>query len=92
MPSGVSGVYNAGLFTISGTPTTPGTYNYTVNATGLCLPNSLSGVITVNPDASLALTTGNNAQTICINTPVNNISYTIGGEELAVQSLVCLPE
>ncbi|MGB3006473.1 MAG: PKD domain-containing protein, partial [Chitinophagaceae bacterium] len=79
LPSGVSGVYNAGLFTISGTPTTPGTYNYTVNATGLCLPNSLSGVITVNPDASLALTTGNNAQTICINTPVNNISYTIGG-------------
>lgn len=79
LPSGVNGVYNAGLFTISGTPTTPGTYNYTVNATGLCLPNSLSGVITVNPDASLALTSGSNTQTLCINTPLSDISYSIGG-------------
>lgn len=79
LPVGVTGVYSAGTFTISGTPTTPGTYNYTVTATGLCLPNSLSGTITVNPDAAIALTTANNMQEVCINSSITSISYTISG-------------
>ncbi len=79
LPAGVTGVYNAGTFTISGTPTTPGTYNYTVTATGLCQPNSLTGTITVNPDAAIALNTANNTQTLCINNPVGVILYSISG-------------
>lgn len=79
LPVGVTGVYSAGTFSISGTPTTPGTYNYTVTATGLCLPNSLSGTITVNPDAAISLTTANNIQEVCINSPITSISYTISG-------------
>ncbi len=79
LPLGVTGVYSAGTFTISGTPTTPGTYNYSVTATGLCLPNSLSGTITVNPDAAIALTTANNMQEVCINSPITSISYSISG-------------
>ncbi|MEI2737412.1 MAG: PKD domain-containing protein [Chitinophagaceae bacterium] len=79
LPAGVTGVYNAGTFTISGIPTTPGTYNYTVTATGLCLPNSLTGTITVNPDAAISLTSANNTQSLCINTPVTSISYSITG-------------
>jgi hypothetical protein len=48
LPSGVNGVYNAGVFTISGTPTVPGTFNYTVTTTGTCFPASASGTITVH--------------------------------------------
>ena len=79
LPPGVTGVYVAGVFTISGTPTTPGTYNYTVTATGLCLPNSLTGTITVNPDAAIALTSANNIQSLCINIPIVDINYNITG-------------
>ena len=81
LPPGVNGVYNAGpgIFTISGTPTTPGTYNYSVTATGLCLPNTLDGTITVNPDASITLTSGTNTQTVCINTSIGAIDYQVTG-------------
>lgn len=79
LPAGVNGVYNSGTFTISGTPTTPGTYNYSVTATGLCLPNTLNGTITVNPDAAISLTGGSNIQTVCINTAIAQTDYTITG-------------
>ena len=49
LPPGVTGVYSAGVFTISGTPTAPGLFNYTVTATGPCNNVSMSGTITVNP-------------------------------------------
>lgn len=81
LPAGVTGVYNSAskTFVISGVPTTPGTYNYTVTATGSCLPSDLTGTITVNPDASIALTSANSSQTVCINTPVSSILYSITG-------------
>lgn len=79
LPPGVNGVYNTGTFTLNGAPTSIGTFNYTVTATGLCLPNSLTGTITVNPDAIISLTAGTNNQTVCINTPISTIGYTIGG-------------
>jgi len=81
LPAGVSGVFSVATktFVISGVPTTPGTYNYTVTATGSCLPSDLTGTITVNPDASIALTSANSSQTVCINTPVTSILYSITG-------------
>jgi gliding motility-associated-like protein len=79
LPPGVTGTYAAGVFTITGTPTTAGTYNYAVTATGLCLPNSMNGTITVRPDAAIALSTANNTQSVCINTPITLISYSITG-------------
>ena len=36
LPSGVSGTYNTGQITISGSPSETGTFNYTVNLTGGC--------------------------------------------------------
>lgn len=49
LPSGVTGNFSGGVFTISGTPTADGTYNYTVTTTGnACSPQSLIGTITVN--------------------------------------------
>ena len=80
LPAGVNGVYDVPTktFVISGTPTAPGTYPYTVTATGPCLPSNLTGTITVNPDASISLS-GSNTQSLCINTLVSDIAYTIGG-------------
>ena len=79
LPPGVTGVYNAGIFTLSGAPTSIGTFNYTVTATGLCLPTSLTGTITVNPDAAISLSAGSNNQTVCISTAIATIGYTISG-------------
>ena len=82
LPAGVTGTYNAGVFTISGTPTVSGTFSYTVTTTGgPCVNPSLSGVITVTGNATLDLSSsaGTEAQTLCINTPITNITYQTGG-------------
>jgi len=81
LPAGVTGVYAAGVFTISGTPTVSGTFNYTVTTTGTCVQASATGTITVNPNATINLTSlpGTTNQTVCINTPITNITYSIGG-------------
>ena len=49
LPSGLTGVYSAGFFTISGTPTVIGTFNYTLTTSGACSNVALSGVIKVDP-------------------------------------------
>ena len=83
LPTGVTGSYNSGtkVFTISGSPSVPGTFNYTVSTTGPCIKPSATGVITVTPDATISLSSaaGTDAQTICNNSTITNISYTIGG-------------
>lgn len=58
LPPGVTGSYNAGVFTISGTPNAPGTYNYTVTTTGTCTQASAGGTIVVNtpPNATFTRT------------------------------------
>lgn len=78
LPTGVTGTFAAGVFTINGTPSVAGTHNYTVTTTGGCGTATLSGTITVNPDVTIALTSPalSDAQTVCINTPIINIVYT----------------
>jgi len=49
LPAGLTGVYNSGVFTISGTPTVSGTFNYTVTLTGGCGSGTAAGTITVTP-------------------------------------------
>ncbi|MFZ4542935.1 MAG: hypothetical protein ACOYOA_02725 [Saprospiraceae bacterium] len=50
LPSGLTGSYSGGIFTISGTPSEPGTFSYTVTSSGGCAPDaSAAGTITVNP-------------------------------------------
>ena len=50
LPAGVTGSYVSGVFTISGTPASSGTYNYSVNTTGGCLPAVImNGTLTINP-------------------------------------------
>lgn len=81
LPAGVTGVYAGGVITINGTPTVSGTFNYTVNTTGPCVTPNATGTITVTPDATITLTSapGTNNQTKCINTPITNITYAVGG-------------
>ena len=81
LPAGVTGLYAAGVFTISGTPTVAGTYNYTVTTTGTCVQATANGTITVRPNAAIALTSaaGTDAQTPCINTAITNITYSVTG-------------
>ncbi|MEJ7611661.1 MAG: hypothetical protein WKF88_10830, partial [Ferruginibacter sp.] len=81
LPAGVTGVFAAGVVTISGTPTAAGTFPYTVTTTGGCGVVTLTGTITVNPNATLTLTSAaaTTTQTICVNTPLTNITYSIAG-------------
>ena len=61
LPAGLSGSYNGGVFTISGTPTQAGSFAYTVNTSGNCTQASAGGTITVNSLPVPILTSGKNA-------------------------------
>ncbi|MDP3360453.1 MAG: LamG-like jellyroll fold domain-containing protein, partial [Lutibacter sp.] len=73
-----TGNYSGGIFTISGTPSVSGTFPYTVTTTGTCTQTSQTGTITVNPDATIS-NPANKTQTVCVNTAISSISYTIAG-------------
>jgi len=76
LPSGVSGVYNNGTFSISGTPTVTGVFNYTITTTGSsCQAATATGTITVNapPTADLS-----GSQTIC-NGEATTLTLTVTG-------------
>jgi len=81
LPAGVTGNWLANVVTINGTPTVSGTFNYTVTLTGGCANITSSGSITVTPDNTVTLSSaaGTNGQTLCINTPLTNITYATTG-------------
>ena len=47
LPTGVSGNYNSGVFTISGTPTQTGLFNYTITTVSPCTNVTATGTISV---------------------------------------------
>lgn len=56
LPPNVFGLYSAGSFLISGTPSVAGTFNYTVSTNGSCTgQRTASGTITVNPLATASI-------------------------------------
>ncbi|MBL0182860.1 MAG: hypothetical protein IPP96_11445 [Chitinophagaceae bacterium] len=86
LPAGVTFSVTGTVLTITGTPNPvfPGasaTYPYTVNTTGnTCLVATATGSITVNADHKLTLNAGSiTTQTVCINTLITNIFYTLDG-------------
>jgi gliding motility-associated-like protein len=48
LPAGVTGSLSGTVFTISGTPTQSGTFNYTVSTTSSCGQSNANGTITIN--------------------------------------------
>ena len=78
LPAGVSGSFAGGVYTISGTPTAGGTFNYTITTSGGCGFANISGTINVQEE-TVSLTTGNASPTLCANTLMTSIVYTIGG-------------
>jgi hypothetical protein len=77
LPAGVSLNVSGTTVTISGTPTSSGTFNYTVLTSGnACATASRNGSITVNPVQTI--TSGAN-RTVCQNTAISNITMTLGG-------------
>lgn len=81
LPTGVTGTFSGGLFVISGTPTVAGTYNYTVTTSGSCNPVSIGGTLTINPAASILLTSGagSDQPVLCVNTLLTDITYAVSG-------------
>ncbi len=81
LPAGVTGNFAASVVTISGTPTASGTFNYTVTLTGGCANITATGTITVTPANTITLTSAvaTTGQTICINSPITDITYATTG-------------
>jgi hypothetical protein len=81
LPAGVTGTWAADVFTISGTPTVSGTFNYTVTPTSPCGTATATGTITVNPNTTVTLTSaaGTNNPTLCANTALTNITFSTTG-------------
>ena len=67
----------ANAVVVSGTPTSSGIFSYTINLSGGCGIVSANGTITVNPDNTITLTSaaGTDNQSLCINSPVTDITY-----------------
>ena len=87
LPAGVTGVWAAGKFTISGTPTETGVFNYTVTSVGTCA--TATGKITVNQN-TIVLTSAVNSdkQTLCVNTTSTPITYgTVGATGAKITNL-----
>ncbi|MES2778145.1 MAG: BspA family leucine-rich repeat surface protein [Bacteroidota bacterium] len=85
LPPGVNGVLASNVFTISGTPTASGTFNYTITFNGGCGQFTTTGSIIVTPVNTINLSSinGSDAQTRCINTPILNITYNTTGTNSA---------
>ena len=81
LPSGVSATWASNIITIIGTPTVSGSFNYSIPLTGGCGNVNATGTITVNPISSATLFSapGTDAQGVCVNSPLTQISYTTTG-------------
>ncbi|WP_026952997.1 glycine-rich domain-containing protein [Algoriphagus mannitolivorans] len=78
LPPGVSASWASNTITISGTPTTAGTYNYSILLTGGCGAINATGTITVNPNNTASVPSS--TPTLCINTTLGtNITHTTTG-------------
>ncbi len=78
LPPGVTATWAANVLTISGTPTSPGVFNYSIPVVGACGGVSATGTITVidaptvaaaGPDQTGAGTCGTTSTTLAANTP-----------------------
>ncbi len=78
LPPGVTGSYSGGTFTISGSPTSDGNFNYNVTTQGPCGNVVEGGTIEIVKDATISLSSGSNDQVVCQGENIENIVYSIG--------------
>jgi len=89
LPAGVTANWDSDVLTISGTPTTSGTFDYTITTDGGC-STSNTGTITVQPENTITLYSaiGTDNQMLCIGQPLDNIMYyTTGATGATVDNL-----
>ena len=81
LPPGLTASLSSNVVTISGSPTTAGVYNFTINFIGGCQTITRTATITVTASNTLTLSSaaGTNSQTVCINNPIANITYNTTG-------------
>ncbi len=84
LPSGITGSWSGNVFSISGTlnaSVIAGNYPYTITMSGGCNGGTISGTINVIAVNTITLTSaiGTDTQTVCINTPIVNITYNTVG-------------
>ena len=77
LPSGVTASWTGNTITISGTPLTSGTFNYSILLTGGCSTVNATGTIIVNPNNTVTL--ASSSPTICINTALTAITHSTTG-------------
>jgi gliding motility-associated-like protein len=95
LPTGVSHTVSGNVLTINGIPTSTigSPFTYTISTIGgSCGTVTLNGTITVNANPTLVLNSSvaSTNQTICVNSPINPISYTFGGGATGV-TVIGLP-
>jgi len=82
LPPGVNGTFNAGVYTILGTPTSSGVYNFSIKPAGGCVDPAfvpLNVSITVTDNATLSLQSGTPNQPVCVNNNISQVVYLVGG-------------
>ena len=87
LPTGITALVTGTTLTISGTPVTTllSPFTYAIVTTGnTCVVANAAGIITVEPDHTIAFGSGDTTQSVCVNTPIDPIVYTIGGGASAV--------
>ena len=78
LPSGVTAAFASNTITISGTPTTSGTFNYSIPLTGGCGVVNATGTIYVTPNNTVSAPSS--TPTLCINTAISpSITHTTTG-------------
>jgi gliding motility-associated-like protein len=94
LPTGISGSFSSGMYTLSGTPSENGTFNYTVTTVGGCNPDAIiSGTIIVRPlpTASISgdntICSGESADVNITGTPDAVIAYSVNGGASINQTL-----
>jgi hypothetical protein len=76
LPSGITWNIEEDILTISGEVNdVAGSYNFTINTQGTCASATAVGVISIIDAASISLTSGNENQEVCINTPITSINF-----------------
>jgi uncharacterized protein (TIGR02145 family) len=86
LPAGVTATWATNTITISGTPTTSGTFNYSIPLTGGCGTVNATGTIVINPNLPASVSIGASATTICSGNSVTfNATTTNGGASPSFQ-------